>query len=120
MEQGEVVHIVGQSCRPDQEEKLTRWYEEVHIPGLLEFKGLRKAYCCQLLYDGKTHPDFNKQNYPKFLNVYEFDNSQAFEEYERWLAEEATVGHDVRATWNEDPVERIWRVQYKIVKVLER
>lgn len=119
MEQGEVIHMVGQSCRSDQEEKLTRWYEEVHIPQLLEFKGLRRAHTCQLLNEGKQHPDYAERNYPKYLNFYEFDSLQAFEEYEKWIRS-TPIGKDIRATWEKDPVERIWRVQYRIRKVLEK
>lgn len=119
MEHGEVIHIVGQSCRPDQEEKLSRWYEEVHIPQLLEFKGVRRSNICQLLYEERTHPDFVPQKYPKFLNVYEFDSPQAFEEYEKWM-KGTPIGQDVHDTWGKDPVERIWRVQYKITRVLEK
>ncbi len=120
MEAGELINIVGQSCRPDQEQKLLRWYEEVHIPGLLQFGGLKRVHCCQRLDAGKTQYDTPQDKYPKFVNIYEYNSPQAFEEYEKWRLESSTVGKDVNAMWAKDPVERIWRVQYKITRVLER
>ena len=42
MEPDSVIHIVGMHCRPDQEEKLNKWYNERHIPDLLKFKGVKR------------------------------------------------------------------------------
>ena len=120
MENGELINIVGQSCRPDQEAKLTKWYEEVHIPGLLKFDGIKRVHCCQRVVAGKTQYDTPEENYPQFVNIYEYKSPQAFAEYEKWRLESSPVGKDVNAMWANDPVRRIWRVQYKIVKVLER
>jgi len=30
-----VIHLIGLNCRPDQDEKFNRWYNENHVPELM-------------------------------------------------------------------------------------
>ena len=117
----EVINMVGQSCRPDQAADLVKWYEVRHIPDLMKNPGLKRAHRAELLYDGKSTMGYPEQNYPMFLNIYEFDDQQAFEDYTKGLSRPRGMpsGGQVPYSSN-DPVERVWRVQYKIVRVWER
>ena len=119
MEHNRVIHIRGISCRPEQEEEFNKWYNEIHIPDLLKFKGLRKATRYQILYPDKVSIDSQNGNYPKYLAVYEFDNQQDYEAYEA-SPELKEALKDVHETWEKDPYEGIWRVQYKFLKAWER
>jgi hypothetical protein len=119
MEPNGVISIVGNQCRPDQEEKLTRWYSEKHIPDLLKFKELRKATRYQLLYSGLVYPGYPEVKYPKYITIFEYDNQQGFDAYQA-SPELAEAGKDVRATWEQDPFERVWRVQYKLLQTWEQ
>ncbi|MFH1382899.1 MAG: DUF4286 family protein [Chloroflexota bacterium] len=118
-EQNRVIHVRGLGCRPDQEEKLNKWYDEIHISDLMKFKGLRKATRYQLLYPEKTSLDSQNVKYPKYLAIYEFDSQQAFEAYEV-SPELKEAMKEVHEDWGKDPYEGIWRVQYKLLNTRER
>lgn len=120
MKKDEILHMVGQSCRPDQEEKLKRWYEDVHIPDLMKFPGITGANRCELIIPNTPQFDYGEKNYPKYLNIYEFKSQEAFEEYMGSWIKKTSIGKDVQSTWNNDPIERIWRVQYKVVRTFEK
>ena len=40
MNEKKVINVVAIDCKPEVEEKFVHWYDEVHIPILLKFKGL--------------------------------------------------------------------------------
>ena len=104
MESNSVIHVIGAQCRPEVEKKLNKWLGEVHFPMLLKFEGLRRISHYQI-----TKAD-NK--YPNYLTIFEFDNQQAFEAYER-SSELAEARKDHRETWPDGTGEIKWRVQYK-------
>ena len=107
METRPVINIIGTRCRPEVEEKFNTWYNEIHIPMLLKFKGLREVTRYRILEPS--------EEYPQHLNIYEFDSRQAFEEYE--TSPEFTAAVDeMQETWREGGWERKWRVQYEVIK----
>ena len=114
-----VIHMVGIHCRPDQEEKVNRWYNEQHIPDLMKFKGLKKATRYRLLYPGEIYPGYPEMKYPGFLSVYEFDSKEDFDAYQA-SPELADCQPNVRETWADDPMERLWRVQYEEINTFEQ
>ena len=111
METDSVIHIVGVHCRPDQEEKFNKWYNERHIPDSLKFKGVRRVTRYKILT-----PDIKS---PKYLTVYEFENQKAFEAFEA-SPERAEAMKDINETWGEDRYELMWRVQYKVLETWEQ
>ncbi|MFC2042072.1 DUF4286 family protein [Chloroflexota bacterium] len=113
-----MIHIVGVKCRPDQEEKFSKWFNEKHVLDLLKFKGLRRATRYQLLYRDGKNPVTPDMEYPIYLGVYEFDNQQDFEAYEA-SPELAEAHKNLLETWAKDPFERVWRVQYRALKTWE-
>ena len=120
MEVDEIINMVGQSCRPDQEEKLKRWYDEEHIPDLMQFQELKRSIRCELVLPGDNQFNYHEINYPKYLNLYEFASQKAFEEYNSPWMKKSRSGQSVTSAWDNDPVEKIWRVQYKVVRVVEK
>lgn len=113
-----VISIVAVNCRTDQEEKLNKWYNERHIPDLLKFKGLKRVARYELI-PAPPSPGYPEVKYPKYLTVFEYDNQQGFEAYQA-SPELAEAGKDVSATWEKDPYERVWRMQYRMMKSWER
>ncbi len=107
-----VISIVGNRCRPDQDEKLNRWYNERHIPDLLEFSGLQQATRYQILYPERIYPGYPQVRYPKYITVFEYNSKEDFDAYEISPAK-IEAGKNVKETWEKDPMERIWRVQFK-------
>ena len=111
METKPVINIVGTRCRPEDEEKFNKWYEEVHVPLLLRFKGLKAVTRYKITSEA--------EEYPKYLAIYKFDSQEAFQAYET-SPELAAAREEMRETWKERGYEIKWRVQYESMKTWER
>ncbi len=111
METKPVINILGTRCRPEDEEKFNKWYEEVHIPLLLRFKGLRAVTRYKITGEA--------EEYPKYLTIYKFDSQEAYQAYET-SPELAAAREEMRETWKEGGFEIKWRVQYESMKTWER
>ncbi len=102
-----VVNIVGIRCQPQAEEKFVKWYDQTHIPLLLKFKGLKKVTRYKILKHAEA--------YPEYLGIFEFENEQAFLAYEN-SPELAAASAEMQQTWKGGGWNRMWRVQYEVVK----
>jgi antibiotic biosynthesis monooxygenase (ABM) superfamily enzyme len=100
-----LINIMGIRCKPEVEEKYNRWHEEVHIPLILRFKGIRAAKKCKIV---NPTPE-----YPTYLAIYEFENREAFQKYLK-SPELAAVLAEMKETWKEPGHEVVWRVQYEV------
>ncbi len=112
METRPIIHVVATQCRPEDEEKFYTWYDEIHIPLLLKFKGLKKATRYKIIYE--------TEKYPKYLAIYEFESRKAFEAYETSPELAAASKEESTETWKEGGYEMKWRVQYEPIKTWER
>lgn len=101
-----IINIVGTECQPEYEEEFNKWYDEVHIPLLLKFRGLKKARRYKIIGGGK--------GCPQYLAVYEFESQQAFEEYGT-SQELAAALEDMKITWKGREFELSMRVQYGLI-----
>jgi uncharacterized protein (TIGR02118 family) len=108
---GSVINVVGVSHRPDQIEKLNRWYTEKHVPDLMKFPGLKRATWLKAL-----NPETGS---PMYLLISEFDSQEDYEAYEK-SQELADSRKDAAQTWGKDLFQRIWRVQFKALKHWEK
>ena len=75
MEDKSIFFIVATECVPEVEEKFNKWYDEVHIPMLLEMKGLKEVRRYKLVRG-------NNDQYPKYMATYVFEDMEAYEEFE--------------------------------------
>ena len=75
MEDKSIFFIVATECTPEMEEKFNKWYDEVHIPMLLEMKGLKEVSRHKLVRG-------NNDQYPKYIATYKFEDMEAYEEFE--------------------------------------
>ena len=111
METKPIIHLVAADCRPEHEAKFNKWYNDIHIPMLLKFKGIKKVTRYKITKEAKE--------YPKYLTIYTFESQKAYEEYE--ASPELTAAREEnRETWKEGGYEIKWRVQYEPVKNWER
>jgi len=106
MEGRPVIHIVGTQCQPEVEEEFNRWYDQVHIPMLFKFNGLKKATRYKI-----AKPS---EEYPEYLAIYEFESQKTFEAYQS-SPELAAALEEMRETWKEGEWEITWRVQYEAI-----
>ncbi len=63
-----IINIVATECPHALEEKFNKWYNEVHIPMLMKFKGIKKVTRYKVMDDDKA-----KGNY---VAVYEYDSKE--------------------------------------------
>lgn len=102
-----VLNIIGTRCRPEIEEKFNKWYNEVHIPMLLKFKGLKKVTRYKI---SKSAPEF-----PEYLAIYEYPSKEVYEAFSA-SKELADALAEVKQTWKPGEWDIVWRVQYEAIK----
>jgi len=69
MAKARFVSIITTECSPEEETKVNKWYNEVHIPMLLKYKGLKKAARYKIIGENKDKPNY--------LAIYEYDSKEA-------------------------------------------
>jgi len=107
----QVINVVGTRCHPDDEARFNKWYDEVHIPMLLKFKGMKKVTRFKAAYEPKE--------YPKYLTIYEFDSKKDFEAFQN-SPELAAARAEMAETWKARPFEMTWRVQFESLKTWKK
>ena len=100
--------VVGTQCRPDDDEKFNNWYNETHIPMLLESEHVVGA----TRY--KITPG-TEGEYPAYLALYNYKNVQAFE---KWYSgpEIMAARKEKKETWVDDDFEGKWIAVYEPLK----
>lgn len=102
-----VIKVTGVRCDPQVEERLNKWYDDVHIPMMLKFPGLSKVTRYKALTDVGGSSDY--------LAVYEFSDEQALRDFED-SPELAAARLEKQKSWKKGEWERISRIQYEMVK----
>lgn len=108
MNKDTVINISAFDIEPGSEGDFFSWYDEIHIPMLLKFPGLRRA----------SRAEIREENdqYPRFLTFFELEDEEAFAAY--LTSPELRGAHrdaTVRSSEKGDRVGR-WRVQYRVKK----
>jgi uncharacterized protein (TIGR02118 family) len=111
MENKPVINMVATECKLEDEEKFNKWYDEVHIPMIMKFKGVSEVTRYKL--------PGNAGEYPKYLTIYTFDNADALKAFGT-CPEMAAVQADMRETWKDGMFTIKWRVSYEPVKTWKR
>ena len=101
-----IVNIVATECTGD-EAKFNKWYNEVHIPMLLKFKGVKGASRYKQVGENKEHPTY--------LAFYEFENAEALEALHK-SPEFAAAMEEMKETWKDGGLELKWAVPYEHIK----
>ena len=106
-----VINVVATQCKPEDEEKFNKWYNEVHIPMIMKFKGVSAVTRYKLPTDS--------EEYPKYLTIYKYDNQEALKASQS-SPEMAAVQAEMRETWKDGMFTIKWRVQYEPIKTWKR
>jgi len=111
MENKPVINVVATQCKPEVEEKFNKWYDEVHVPLLFKFKGMKKVIRYKIVKD--------TGEYPTYLTTYEFESRKDSEEYA--ASPELAAGRkEMAETWKEGGFDIKWRVQYEVMETWRR
>ncbi len=101
-----VINLIGIECKPEAEQKFIHWYDNIHIPLLMKFKGLIGV---------KRYRLTGGSAYPRHLAIFEFDDQAAFDAYEK-SQELAAARAESYETWKQDRFEVKWRGQYQYLR----
>ena len=121
METKPIIHIVGTQCRPEDEAKFNKWYDEIHTPLLLKFKGIKEVTRYKITKGIKEVAPFRVTNeieeyeteeYPAYLAIYKFESQNAYEAY-LTSPELAAAWGEAKKTWPDGGFRIKWRVQYE-------
>ena len=93
------------------EEKFNKWYNEVHIPMILKYKGVKRASRYKQLGDNKESP--------KYLAFYEFENKEAMDALHD-SPEFAAAGEEMNETWKDGGFELKWVTPYEHIQTWEQ
>ena len=125
MKSRSVIILVGNVCSPEETEKFSKWQTEVHFPQVLESPGCLGATLYRIMEPGWDVMG-PRQEFPQYLTIYEFENEQAVDKYEKRRASSEWKAELIK-TWGRDPHAEIpgaskqkgitvkWRVQYQML-----
>jgi antibiotic biosynthesis monooxygenase (ABM) superfamily enzyme len=110
-----VIWLVGTQCRPEDEEKFNKWYDDVHVHMLLKGNWVKKVTRYKLANES-YHVANTTLECPNYLTIYEFENLNKFES---WMngPERVAAGEDKSATWGEKGYEVIWATRYDVLNI---
>lgn len=111
MDKKAVINVIGIQCKPELDAKFNQWYNEIHIPMLLKFKGIKEITRYRLLNEN--------DDYPKYLTTCKFESQNAYENYEK-SPELKAAKEEKTETWNKEGYENKWRIQYEEMKTWVR
>ena len=121
MEKKRVIQITAGTPPPDEKdvEKFYRWLDEIHVPNLFKFKGLKRATNYRLI--DADHP-YNTEGveYPEYITIFEFDSKQDYDDMLASPEIEYAVGVG-KDTWGETTGrKKVWLATYEESKRFER
>ncbi|OGO00393.1 MAG: hypothetical protein A2Y58_05840 [Chloroflexi bacterium RBG_13_51_52] len=111
MAQTRILNIVATECAPKNNAKFNKWYDEVHIPMLMKYKGIKKVTRYKMLE--------NKDKKPKYLAVYEFDTKKDLDELSKSPEFKAAI-EEMQGTWKGEMFDIKWAVSAEPLKTWER
>jgi len=106
-----VINIVATESTPEVEAKFNKWYNEVHVPLLFKYKGMKKVTRYKMLH--KT------DEFPTYICIYEFGSPAEYQAY-AGSKELAEARAEMNETWAKGGWEIKWRVQYEEMKTWEK
>jgi antibiotic biosynthesis monooxygenase (ABM) superfamily enzyme len=106
-----IINIVATECEPDKDVKFNQWYNDVHIPMLMKYKGIKKVTRYKIL-DAEPKK-------PRYLAVYEYDSKEELNVMPASAEFKAAI-EEMEGTWKGKGFEVIWAVSAEPLKTFER
>jgi uncharacterized protein (TIGR02118 family) len=111
MAQARILNIVATESPPQDDAKFNKWYNEVHIPLLFKYKGLKKVTRYQLMGKGGGQG-------AKYLAIYEYDDKDEMDAFPRSPEFKAAID-EMNETWKGVMFVK-WAANYEPIKTWER
>jgi len=106
-----ILNIVATICSPEEELRFNKWYDNVHIPLLMKYQGIKRVTRYRLVGDA--------QNATKYLACYEFDDFESAVGMEK-SPEFANAMNEMRQSWPNGGFEIKWAGLYENISLHER
>ncbi|OGO20801.1 MAG: hypothetical protein A2Z15_02060 [Chloroflexi bacterium RBG_16_50_11] len=106
-----IINIVATEIPKENDAKFNKWYNEVHIPMLMKYKGIKKVTRYKMIED--------KAKKPKYLAVYEFDTKEDLDALTKSPEFKAAI-EEMQGTWKGEMVGIKWAVSGEPIKTWER
>jgi uncharacterized protein (TIGR02118 family) len=103
--------IVASQCPPENEAKFNKWYNDVHIPLLFKFKGVKKVTRYKLMAESESCP--------VYLAIYEFDSKEDLEANYK-SPEFAAAMAEMEQSWPGGGFDIKWAGNYAPMKTWEK
>ena len=111
MSSNQALHIVATECRSEQEARFNKWYNEIHVPMLFKFGGMKKVTRYKKLDDNKEHATY--------LALYEFESKEALADFTE-SPERNAAREEMKESWKDGGFELKWTAPYEAIKTWER
>jgi antibiotic biosynthesis monooxygenase (ABM) superfamily enzyme len=105
-----IINIVATECAPKNDAKFNKWYDEVHIPMLMKYRGIKKVTRYKMLED--------KEQKPKYLAVYEFDTKEDLDGLQKSAEFKAAI-EEMQETWKSEMFDIKWMTSAEPLKTWE-
>jgi len=104
MESKPVILLMGTDIVPEKEKEYNEWYDNIHLPMVLECPGMVRAR--------RYHIVKPIEGFPKYLTIYEISNEASIEAIKN-SAEMSAVREDPSRPFSDKDISVKWRVHYK-------
>jgi uncharacterized protein (TIGR02118 family) len=112
MAKARILNIVATESPPGQEVKFNKWYNEVHVPLLFKYKGLKRVTRYQLIGKGGGQG-------ATYLAIYEYDSEDEMNAFSQSPEFKAAID-EMNETWKGQMFEVKWAANYEPIKTWER
>ncbi len=107
---GSVFNFVATECRPDDDARFNKWYDEVHIPMLFKYSGMLGVTRYKLADDSSGQA--------RYLAVYEFKDATSLAAFEK-SPELAAARDEMAQSWQGKFTIK-WRAPYTPLKTWKK
>jgi hypothetical protein len=106
-----IINAVATECSSKNNAKFNKWYNEVHVPMLMKYKGIKKVTRYRFIEE--------KAEKPRFLAVYEYDTREDLDGLSKSPEFGAAIA-EMQETWKGDMPDIKWAISCEPIKTWER
>ena len=111
MAKARLLNIVATECPPKNEAKFNKWYNEVHIPMLFKYKGMKKAARYKIIDENKDKP--------RYIAIYEYDSKEDLAAVTGSPEFKAAI-EEMQETWKGQMIDIKWALNCEPIKTWEK
>ncbi len=111
MTKARILNMVCSECHAEKDARFNEWYNEVHIPMLMKYSGLKKVTRYRRMGINKDQA--------KYLAVYEYDTRKELEAF-RNTEEFKAAMEETQETWKDGGLDIKGNAVYEPIKTWEK